>query len=184
MEWSKKYEYESIQNSWINKDGNPYKDRVDTYVQDKLCGYSNTVAMTDYNTGGGDAYPSNVRTNQGLLVLPCDAINKYADAHTVPTASSGWYFPSFYELKHMCWGQGNGEGVVGRDLLNRQIGKISSKLNATLFSSSYYWSSTENDGSYSYDVGAYAWGVNFGRGDTYYYYKYLNSFLVRPSLAF
>ncbi len=184
MKWNKEYRYESIQNNWINKDGNPYKDRVDTYVQDKLCGYSNTVAMTDYNTGGGDAYPSNVRTNRDLLVLPCDAINKYADAHTVPTASSGWYFPSFYELKYMCWGQGNGEGVVGRDLLNRQIGKISSKLNATLFSSSNYWSSTEKDGDYNYDVGHYAWGVNFGRGDTYYYYKTLNTFLVRPSLAF
>lgn len=179
MHWSNGWEF--IQGNWINQAGNPYKDKVDTYERNKLCGYSNTVAMTDYNKGGGDAYPSNVRTDQDLFVLPCDAINKYADAHTVPTASSGWYFPSFYELKHMCWGQGNTKGVVGRDLLNRQIGKISSKLNAPLFSSSSYWSSTENPDRGS---GSNVWIVDFGSGATISGIKHNYSHLVRPSLAF
>lgn len=180
MHWSNSWE--SIRNNWINKEGNPYKGKVDTYEQNKLCGYSNTVAMTDYNEGGRDAYPSNVRTNDGLLVQPCVAINEYAKTHTVPTTSSGWYFPSIYELKYMCWGQGNEQGVVGRDLLNRQIGKVSSKLDASPFSSSSYWSSTERYNYYT--DGDYAWFVNFGSGDTNRISKSGSSCLVRPSLAF
>ena len=179
MYWSNSWE--SIRNNWINKEGNPYKGKVNTYEQNKLCGYSNTVVMTDYNTGGEDTYPSNVRTNDGLLVQPCVAINEYAKTHTVPTASSGWYFPSIYELKYMCWGQGNEQGVVGRDLLNRQIGKVSSKLDASPFSSSSYWSATED---YGYDHGSHAWVVYFGGGGTDRNYKSNNSSLLRPSLAF
>ena len=179
MHWSDSWE--SIRNNWINKEGNPYKGKVDTYEQNKLCGYSNTVAMTDYNEGGGEAYPSNVRTNDGLLVQPCDSINEYAGTHITPTASSGWYFPSIYELKYMCWGQGNEQGVVGRDLLNRQIGKVSSKLDASPFSSSSYWSATED---YGYDHGSHAWVVYFGGGGTDRNYKSNNSSLLRPSLAF
>ena len=184
MHWSDSWE--SIRDNWINQDGNPYKGKVDTYKQNKLCGYSNTVAMTDYNKGSDYlAFPSNVKDNQGLLVLPCVAINEYAKNHTVPTASSGWYFPSIYELKYMCWGQENTGGVVGRDLLNRQIGKVSSKLDASPFSSSSYWSSTEGTYSGYGSDGRVAWDVYFGSGDTDNDYRKSNSsYLVRPSLAF
>lgn len=182
MHWSDSYEF--ILDHWINKEGNPYKDKVNTYEQNKLCGYSNTVAMTDYNKGSGDGiFPSKVKDNNGYRVLPCVAINEYAGTHITPTASSGWYFPSIYELKYMCWGQGNTQGVVGRDLLNRQIGKVSSKLDASPFSSADYWSSTEGN---LYGLGyndAYAWFVGFGSGYTNRYVKN-DSYLVRPSLAF
>lgn len=175
MHWSEKGG--SIQN-WINKEGNPYKGRVNTREEKKLCGYSNTVAMTDYNNGGGTNYPSVVVNNNNYRVQPCDAINEYAKTHSTPTASSGWYFPSICSLKNMCWGQGNGEGVVGRDLLNRQIGKVSSKLAASSFLSSFYWSSTESTTSYE------AFDVDFGSGYTYISYKYDFDDQVRAVLAF
>lgn len=167
MHWSD--EYEMITTEWINKEGNPYKDIVDLRKTDKRCGYSNTLALADYNAG---KYNSAVGSSPKKHVLPIDAIE-----HPAPANSSGWYFPSVMELKYVCWGQGNGSGTSGRDNLNTYINKVG----GTPFDDDYYWSSTEVSGD-SYDawyVHFYSGGVNYGRGS-----KSSRTFRVRPLLAF
>lgn len=171
MHWSD--EYEMITTEWINKEGNLYKDIVDLRKTDKRCGYSNTLALADYNAGN---YNSAVSSSNGKRVLPIDAIQQYAKNHPAPANSSGWYFPSVMELQYVCWGQGNGSGTSGRDNLNTYINKVG----GTLFVDDYYWSSTERSGNSS----DYAWYVLFVNGRVYGGNKYDDPFRVRPLLAF
>lgn len=134
----------------------------------KMCGYSNTLALMDYNEAKGDG--------SKLRVLPCDAIKKYSEDKPAPTNSSGWYLPSVLELKYVCWEQGaQAQGTTGLEKLNEQA-KVTG---GTLFGSSGYWSSTEN----SYDR-YHAWYVLFGNGRVYYDRKDSGAFRVRPLLAF
>lgn len=169
MHWSD--EYEMITTAWINNEVNPYKDNVDLRKTDKRCGYSNTLALADYNA---KKYGSAVGSSNGKRVLPIDAIQQYAKNHPAPANSSGWYFPSVMELKYVCWGQGNGSGTSGRDNLNTYINKV----DGIPFGSGYYWSSTESSG-YS----SYAWYVGFGNG-CHYGRKDNYTYRVRPLLAF
>ena len=148
--WSN--EYEMITTEWINKDSNPYNGTVNLQETNKRCGYSNTVALTDYNAG---MYNSVVVSSDRKRVLPIDAIQQYAKNHPAPANSSGWYFPSVMELKYVCWGQGNDEGISGRDNLNTYINKVG----GTSFNDDYYWSSTED--WYFHDI---AWCVRFSSG--------------------
>lgn len=172
MHWSDSYEM--ITTAWVNKEGNPYKDVVDLRAENKRCGYSNTLALKDYNAG---KYSSNVNSNNNYRVLPIDAIEQYAVENPAPANSSGWYFPSIMELKYVCWGQGNGGGINGRNNLSTYINKVG----GTIFVNALYWSSTESSGHSGND----AWYVVFfngGVGD--YGYKYSDTFRVRPLLAF
>lgn len=169
MHWSDSYEM--ITTAWINKEGNPYKDVVNLQETDKRCGYSNTLALKDYNAG---KYSSNVNSNNGYRVLPIDAIEQYAVENPAPANSSGWYFPSVMELKYVCWGQGNGSGINGRNNLSTYINKVG----GTIFGNDIYRSSTE------YSSG-YAWYVYFRNGGVGYNGdKDYNAFRVRPLLAF
>lgn len=165
---------EIITTSWVNKDGNPYKNKVNLQASDKWCGYSNTLALTDYNAG---MYGSRVSTYNSYRVLPIDALQEYAAAHPAPANSSGWYFPSVTELKNVCWGQGSdNRGTAGKDMLNAQLAKVG----GTFFPNDYYWSSTE--GSRYSD---YAWYVDFGYGYVHDDgYKYYITCRVRPLFAF
>lgn len=165
MSWSS--EYESIA-EWINKDGNPYKDKVNLPESEKICGYSNTLALMDFNAG---KYNSAVVSSDGKRVLPIDAIQQYAVEHPAPANSSGWYFPALRELKYACWGQKDYNGVTGRDQLNTNL----SKVGGTLFDD-YYSSSTERER-------VTMWGVDFSDGAEFYGDK-RPSVLVRPFLAF
>jgi hypothetical protein len=170
MHWSNSYEM--ITTQWVNKDGNPYNGVVNLQATDKCNGYSNTLALTDYNAG---KYSSNVNTNNNLRVLPIDALQEYADAHPAPANSSGWYFPSRHELEIACWGQGYSGGTKGRDILDAQLKKIGGDI----FADDRYWSSTEYSG-YS----NYAWSVYFSNGSAYNDLKYYSAYCVRPLLAF
>ena len=171
MIWSDKYEM--ITTAWINEAGNPYNGIVNLQETGKRCGYSNTLALADYNAG---KYNSAVNVSDGKRVLPIDAIQQYADEYPAPTNSSGWYFPSIMELQYVCWGQGNGSGTSGRDNLNTNI----SKVGGILFGGDHYWSSTED----SYDS-LDAWYVYFFNGivDDYGYKSY-RTYRVLPLLAF
>lgn len=170
MHWSDSYEY--VQN-WVKEEnGNPYKDVVNLQAEDKRCGYSNTLALKDYNAG---KYSSNVNSNNGYRVLPIDAIEQYAVENPAPANSSGWYFPSVMELKYVCWGQDNSQSTSGKDNLNPYI----SQVGGTVFDSGNYWSSTEGS-NYS----DYARPVYFYNGDVSYYRKGGNAVRVRPLLAF
>lgn len=171
MHWSDSYEM--ITTAWINKDGNPYKGVVYLQASDKRCGYSNTLALRDYNAG---KYSSKVGSTEGYRVLPIDAIEQYAVENPAPANSSGWYFPSVMELKYVCWGQGNGQSTSGRNNLNTYI----SKVGGIVFDYGGYWSGTEGSSS-----SLAAWYVNFRNGTVGgSSAKNANAFLVRPLLAF
>ena len=162
MNWSTGCE--SVQNSTENI----YKSDFNIEETNKMCGYSNTLALKAYNTKKGDS--------NGLRVLPCDAIEQYSNNNPAPANSSGWYFPSVMELKYVCWGQGKNGGTAGRNNLNTQIGVS----NGSLFVSDGYWSSTETSGT----SGSLAWRVNFVDGYVYFDDKRGYAFRVRPLLAF
>lgn len=170
MHWSDSYEY--VQNWVKTENGNPYKDVVNLQAEDKRCGYSNTLALKDYNAG---EYSSKVGSTDAYRVLPIDAIEQYAVGNPAPANSSGWYFPSVMELQYVCWGQGYNSGTEGKKNLNTNI----SKVGGTVFVYDRCWSSTESSsGSY------YARNVNFDGGYLNLDVKYSNAYHVRPLLAF
>ena len=169
MHWSDSYE--SVQ-YWVEtENGNPYKDVVNMQETDKRCGYSNTLALKDYNA---KKYNSAVGSNNGYRVLPIDAIEQYAVVNPAPANSSGWYFPSVKELKFMCWGQNASGGTNGKKKLDEQFGKITG---GTPLQSGTYWSSTEN-------VISWAFYVYFDNGNVNVNDKYNISYWVRAVLTF
>ena len=143
----------------------------------KMQGYANTIALEEYNkyvenkTGDGYGSDSNKR------VKPVKGLAAFQTEHPAPSSSSGWYWPSVYELKYVCWGQGNGESTKGKAMLNKQIEKVG---NGNTFGSAGYWSSTERS-NYS----SYAWYVDFYYGSVSYSGdKSSYTYRVRPLLAF
>lgn len=132
-------------------DGRP-KNFTSIQETGKMQGYANTIALEEYNKYIEDSSNSK---DQNLCVKPVKGLAAFEEAHPAPSNSSGWYWPSVYELKYVCWGQGNGESTNGKNMLNRQIGKVDG---GNTFGSALYWSSTEYSGSSSY-----AWYVDFVR---------------------
>ncbi|MEG1898126.1 MAG: fimbrillin family protein [Bacteroidales bacterium] len=135
LDWS--VNAESV-NAWTNAAERKDK-QVNITVDNKMQGYSNTVALTAYNNES-----SNVQKNDSLKVLPIVAIAEYAKNHPAPANSSGWYLPSIMELVYICSGQGNGIfGVEGRDMLNTQFNKVG----GTVFTAHpQYCASSSEDG--------------------------------------
>ncbi len=170
--------YEYV-NDWLNNatwSGDNSRPGSFTSIQEtgKMQGYANTIALEEYNK-----YVENTDNgkDQNLRVKPVKGLAAFEEAHQAPSNSSGWYWPSVYELKYVCWGQGNGESTNGKNMLNRQIGKVGG---GNTFGLDYYWSSTER----SY-VSYYAWYVGFYNGCVDYGgYKYGDAYRVRPLLAF
>ena len=142
-------------------------------VTDKMQGYANTIALEEYNkyvenTGSGK--------NQNLRVKPVKGLAAFQTAHPAPVSSSGWYWPSVYELKQVCWGQGvTSQGTSGKSMLNPLIGKVG----GTSFVDDYYWSSTESS-----NLSNYARSVYFFDGPVVSLNKRSNAYRVRPLLAF
>jgi len=164
--WSSSYE--DITNNWLKNQGNTYG--ITTLKEEnKMQGYANTKALEGYN-----ASERATGSNSGKTVLPIGLIQSYADAHPAPASSSGWYFPSVKELKFMCWGQNASGGTEGKKKLDEQFRKITG---ASSLRSRIYWSSTESDHNW-------AWNVYFDDGYVYNPNKDSNSFWVRAVLAF
>lgn len=159
--------YENITGNWLSHQNSIYS--IGSLGEEgQKQGYANTKALEGYNES------DRVESNSKFKVLPVGIIAEYAKTHLAPTNSSGWYWPSIMELKHMCWGQQeNREGVVGRDMLNAQLGK----LGIPSLQSDRYWSSTEGDDDD-------AWYVDFTSGSVSYYRKHFNWYGVRAVLAF
>ncbi len=140
----------------------------------KMQGYANTIALKEYNK-----YIENLSNSkdQNLRVKPVKGLATFQTEHPAPSTSSGWYWPSQNELKYVCWGQGNGKSTKGKDMLNRQIGKVG---NGNIFVNDRYWSSTE-----SRYWNRYAQPVNFYGGDIENLdIKNEHANRVRPLLAF
>lgn len=164
--WSTKYEY--VQ-EWIKKNST-YKSMANVQERNKMCGYSNTLALTEYN----QAMAKNAATSD-YLVLPCKAIQQYSPS--APANSSGWYLPSILELKYVYLGQGQQvQGTTGWEYLNTKIDKITG---GTPFDGNGYWSSTEDD-----LCNYFGWYVIFRTGAVGYNNKHLEICQVRPILAF
>lgn len=171
--------YEYV-NDWLGNDITcTWTERPSSFnsiqIDNKMQGYANTIALKEYNKYIEN--PNN-RKDQKFRVKPVKGLDAFERAHPSPSNSSGWYWPSVYELKYVCWGQGNGEDTNGQDMLNPQIEKVSG---SNVFGSDRYWSSTEYSG-HSY----YAWYVHFGYGYVSYYGDkiYDDAIRVRPLLAF
>lgn len=165
--WSS--EYEDITNEWLSKLPSPTYVITTLKETGKMQGYANTQALDGYNNSSRVTMD-----NPRREVLPISLIQTYASIHPAPTNSSGWYFPSVKELKYMCWGQNASGGTAGMKKLNEQFEKVSG---SSSLQSYYYWSSTENDDSW-------AWNVNFGSGRVDYYSVKINSYRLRAALAF
>ena len=178
--------YEYV-NTWLGSatwsDGNTKPESFSSIqVTDKKQGYANTIALQEYNkyikshTAGSGESADDYGQSGKKRVKPIIALESFRTAHAAPSNSSDWYWPSIYELKYVCWGQDNGEGTSGKDMLNSQIEKVGGDV----FRSDNYWSSTE-DSSYSY----WAWYVYFDNGGVYYVgSKNYDTYCVRPLLAF
>lgn len=153
----------------------------DTGGRDKLCGYSNTLAMKAWN--------DDTANHSGSLIIAYTEFAKYSE--TTPASSSGWYFPSIRELSTLCsgwkdsWKYG---GTYGGFYEGGLLNTISEKLKALNDSSSgsaeiidadsFYWSSSEySSGSYAFTVFAYD-------GYVWYSGKDRDNRRVRAILAF
>lgn len=173
--------YEFVSN-WLAgaqwSDGNPRPDGFTSIqVTDKMQGYANTIALEKYNKYVESKSDDGYGPESNKRVKPVKGLAAFETAHPTPSNSSGWYWPSVYELKYVCWGQGNGEGTTGKNMLNTQIQKVSG---SNVFGSDVYWSSTESS-YYSYN----AWYVSFNGGYVYGYgRKSYRACRVRPLLAF
>ena len=172
-------------NNWLGSKGDvtcTWDARPENFTSiqetSKMQGYANTIALEEYNKyvesqASGDGYGP----NGNKRVKPVKGLAAFQTEHPAPSNSSGWYWPSVYELKYVCWGQGNGESTKGKAMLNKQIGKVGG---GNTFGSAYYWSSTEGS---SGSLGA--WYVSFYYGDVYYDGSRDDyTYRVRPLLAF
>lgn len=169
--------YEFIYNwlssaSWSGSVSRP-ADFNSIQAYNKMQGYANTIALEEYNkyVENSDGVDKNKR------VKPVYGLPGFETAHPTPDSSSGWYWPSVYELKYVCWGQGNSESTSGKEMLNIQIEKVGG---TTFGDDDDYWSSTEDNG---YSTNAYC--VVFKSGRLYPSGKKVSvNWRVRPLLAF
>lgn len=163
--------------TWSEGNNRP-GDFTSIQEREKLQGYANTVALGEYNkyiennTTQGEDYG----TTGKKRVKPVKGLAAFQTEHPAPSNSSGWYWPSIYELKYMCWGQDNSQGTAGRDMLNTII----KKRGGETFGDDY-WSSTESGGdSTSAQIVHFSDGCIYEGSKRYSRYQYR----VRPILAF
>lgn len=171
-------DYEFV-NDWLGSDGT-WTERPDGFtsiqVADNMQGYANTIALKEYNKYVESKSDDGYGPESTKRVKPVKGLDDFQSSHPSPSNSSGWYWPSVCELQYVCWGQGNGQGTTGKDMLNTQI----NKAKGNVFGSDYYWSSTEDS-----NVNNRAWYVNFATGHVYNYgTKSYGAYRVRPLLAF
>ncbi len=178
MQWTYGgYEYV---NTWLANttwSGNVARPNGFTSIQvdNKMQGYANTVALIEYNTYVEGQTGDGCGSDGNKRVKPVKGLAAFQKAHPAPSNSSGWYWPSVYELKYVCWGQGNGQSTSGKNMLNTKIGKLSGNT----FYDNGYWSSTESS-----NVDYYAQWVGFRRGTSNDGRKHNSTCRVRPVLAF
>lgn len=160
--------------TWSGNVARP-NDFTSIQVDNKMQGYANTVALIEYNTYVEGQTGAGYGSDGNKRVKPVKGLAAFQTEHPAPSNSSGWYWPSVYELKYVCWGQGNGQSTSGKNMLNTKI----EKLGGNTFDSGGYWSSTERS-----DYDGDARGVRFDNGNVGNYYKDRGACRVRPLLAF
>ena len=177
MTWT--YGDSEFVNDWLGSDVT-WTERPDGFtsiqIDNKMQGYANTIALKEYNKYVESKSEDGYGPEGNKRVKPVKGLDAFQNSHPAPSNSSGWYWPSIEELRYVCWGQGNGEGTTGKDMLNTQIGKVSG---SNVFGN-LYWSSTESsrDSRNAWYVYFYDGRVDYSGG------KYYHTFRVRPLLAF
>ena len=140
---------ESINNwvsSWSDK-----PEGLNITEKTKPQGWANTGAIKAYNQAA---------TDEGKKVQQIAKLDAFATANPIPGTSTGWYWPSIFELRTMVCGQGreemdksNPNHNDGMKFLNNQYSILKSVLdlpNPELFLSGDYWSSTEVSATNAY----------------------------------
>ena len=163
--------------TWMGGNSRP-DDFSSIQVTDKMQGYANTIALKEYNNYVESESEDGYGPEGNKRVKPVKGLDAFQNSHPAPSNSSGWYWPSVYELQYVCWGQGNRHGIKGwNEILNPQIQKV---RGSNVFGTFGYWSSTEVS-----DNSNYAWWLNFRVGNVNYNgYKDGPIYRVRPLLAF
>ncbi|WP_195426017.1 fimbrillin family protein [Bacteroides cellulosilyticus] len=163
--------------TWMGGNSRP-DDFSSIQVTDKMQGYANTIALKEYNNYVESESEDGYGPEGNKRVKPVKGLDAFQNSHPAPSNSSGWYWPSVYELQYVCWGQGNRQGIKGwNEILNPQIQKV---RGSNVFGTFGYWSSTEVS-----DNSNYAWWLNFRVGNVNYNgYKDGPIYRVRPLLAF
>ena len=108
----------------------------------KAQGYANTLALRNYNASVGADSPKRNKIVESL--------DKFIADHPVTAECSGWYCPSEFEAKALCWGQGSPQGSLGRNTFNEQLLKYKNANEAEaslrgveILDKMDYWTSTE-----------------------------------------
>ena len=144
-------------------------------------GWANTEAIKAYNE----------TVEESKKVQQIAKLNEFATSNQIPGTSTGWYWPSIFELRTMVCGQGREEMSVaepmhndGMKVLESQYSVIQSILNLenqTLFLEGDYWSSTEVSATNAYSFNMKhdkGWFNQSGNG------KNGQSYRLKPVFAF
>lgn len=148
-----------ITNNWIP--GGSWEGILDLKEQKMMQGFSNTLALDNYNDEVPDA---------GMEII--DAIKQYRIDYSVPSGCSGWYLPSACELLYACTGTKPSGTSTMRDIIDIQLGKIGEAP----LTKDRTWTSTETKA-----VGAMPINISSCKED---FRSKGESFLTRPILAF
>lgn len=164
---------ESVQ-GWLNGNNDKLSftlpNNFKISAEDKRQGYVNTLVLQEYAKASNKTVP------------PITALNgfetKGGGKYKAPSESSGWYWPSKYELQYVCSGEWGSTGATLKGNLENQFKKV---VETGSFGDRY-WSSTEHSNSNRYYN---AWVVGFN--PVYVSedgIKANGTFRVRPLLAF
>lgn len=149
---------ESI-NNWVSSWSSKPTDFNELNITEKTKpqGWANTEAIRAYNDATAD---------EGKKVQQIAKIEAFANDNNIGATTTGWYWPSIFELRTMVCGQGNEQmdkekpGTnPGKVFLESQFSKVKTVLGleqGTLFLEGDYWSSSEVAGhennAYSFNL--------------------------------
>lgn len=167
--------------SWLTADNNKMLNELSLLndfnirTEDKKQGYVNTLVLKKYAVNNKTVYP----------IEALNAFNEEASKYKAPSNSSGWYWPSVYELRYVCSGtwktDTSVDGISLKETLEKQFKKVGGTFNFAVGNGNLYWSSTES----SIDSGSRAWFVSFGIGRVFDDgIKNSITYRVRPLLCF
>lgn len=150
--------------SWVEVNAEGFIDGScqDEYSSDdnlnKALGYNNTKAIEAFNAGAGNAL---------WKVEAVESLADFAESHTAPEKSSGWYLPSAKELSLLCSGQveDNIYDIYGESAVAALVnGKISEAgFTDGAIQPELHWSSTEYSSySYAMEVSMKTGSVGYG----------------------
>lgn len=152
--------YDTTVGSWLNNNYPDYHDIVcpmedENTNRNKIMGYNNTKAIKAFNES---------RDNVWWPVNAIWKLDEFAQENPSPDATSGWYIPSIKELSILSFGDYEGDIAntypgVSPTVYELICDKLSNIEGADMLETSdpyaetgYYWSSTEQNKVFVYDM--------------------------------